>query len=96
VVLAAEAYANFYVCIDHARAEFGLERIGDIAADAQRCLEAALAGIEEWLDVVYNQGKSPEEADFELFIGKSERVKGLGYRIPSQVLDQEVSQGSGG
>jgi len=96
VVLAGEAYATFYDCIYHASAKFGLERISGIAANAQQCLEAALAGIEKWLDAVYNLGKSPEEADFEHFIGYQERARGLGYRVPSQILSQEASQGSGG
>jgi len=96
VVLAAEAYATFWQRIDDARAKFGLERISGIAANAQQCLEAALAGIEKWLDAVYNQGKSPEEADFEHFIGYQERARGLGYQVPSQILSQEASQGSGG
>jgi len=87
VALTGEAYAIFYQCIDHARAKFGLERISGIAADAQRYLEAALAGIEDWLDAVYAQGLDPEEADF-YFLGHSDACAGLGHSAPSQVIER--------
>ena len=48
----------------------------NVAADARRCLEAALAGIEEWLDAVYNHGVPPEEADFYFLVRYWQGIKG--------------------
>jgi len=88
-VLAGEAFSTFWEWIDQARAKFGRGRIDGIAANAQRCLEAALAGIEDWLDAVYNQGMDPEEADF-YFLGDSDACTGLGHSAPSQIIDRKL------
>ena len=94
VVLAGEAYATFWERIDDARAKFGLERISGIAADAQRCLEAALSGIEDWLDAVYERGIDPEEADF-YFLRHSDATTGLGHSAPSRVIGREMMRSGG-
>ena len=94
VVLAAEAYATFWQRIDDARAKFGLERISGIAADAQRCLEAALSGIEEWLDAVYERGMDPEEADSR-FLEHSNAAVGMGHGAPSRVISREMMRSGG-
>ena len=88
-VLAEEAFATYWEWIDHARSKYGRGRIDGIAGNAQRCLEAALAGIEQWLDDVYGQGMDPEEADF-YFLGHSDAATGLGHSAPSQVIDREL------
>ena len=94
VVLVNEAYANWYMRMDRALARFGGGRIDGVAADAQRCLEAALSGIEEWLDTVYERGMDPEEADFR-FLEHSNAAVGMGHRAPSRVIGREMMRSGG-
>jgi hypothetical protein len=85
-ILQGAAYAQWAEDLDYARQL----RNFILADDAQNRLRETLYGIEDWLDAVYDQGHSPEDADF-VFLGSSDRVRGLGYRAPSQVLALEAS-----
>jgi len=89
-ILHGAAYAEWAEDLDHARHL----RSFILADDAQSRLRETLYGIEDWLDAVFDQGRSPEDADFE-FLGNSDRVRGLGYRAPSQVLSRELSTEEG-
>jgi len=86
-ILQGAAYAEWADDLDHARRMKSII----LADDAQRRLRETLYGIEDWLDAVYEYGRSPEDADFE-FLGNSDRVRGLGYRSPSQILALEASR----
>ena len=89
-ILAGVAYAEWVEDLDHAR------RVKNfiLAGDAHSRLRETLTGIESWLDAVYDQGRSPEDADFE-FLGSPDRARGLGYRAPSQVLNSRLSTEEG-
>jgi hypothetical protein len=88
-ILQGIAYAEWADALDHARRM----KSYILADDAQNRLRETLYGIEDWLDAVYGHGCSPEDADFA-FLGNSDRVRGLGYRTPSQVLALEVERAS--
>jgi hypothetical protein len=61
------------------------------AARAEQCLEAALRGIEDWLDAVYEFGADPRSAD-EKFLSDSGRRFGLGFLKPSEVVERALEK----
>jgi hypothetical protein len=63
-----------------------------VAARAEQYLEAALRGIEHWLDAVYEFGADPRSADEE-FLSDSDRRFGFGFQHPSQVIDRALAKG---
>jgi len=84
-ILTGAAYAEWAEDLDHARRLKSFV----LADDAQNRLRETLYGIEDWLDAVFDQGRSPEDADHQ-FLGSSDRARGLGYRAPSRVLAREA------
>jgi len=62
------------------------------AARAEECLQAALRGIEQWADSVYEFGVDPDVADAE-FLSDPDRRLGLGCLRPSEVIDRALATG---
>ena len=56
-----------------------------LVADAKRCLQAALDGIAEWLDAVYERGISLEDADAR-FLKSLDACRGLYYLAPGDLV----------
>ena len=84
------AYDVWREAVERARGRSNDNAARRLTADAKRCLEAALRGIEKWLDAVYERGIQPEEADSD-FLGSLDACRGLDYLTPGDLIPRERS-----
>jgi len=80
--IACEVWAE---AVERARRRSNENAARRLTADARRCLEAALRGIEEWLDAVYERGIRAEDADAQ-FLKSLDACRGLDYLAPGDLV----------
>jgi hypothetical protein len=83
-ILRGAAYAEWADALGYAW-EIGSQVL---AREAYHRLVTTLEAVESWLSAVYDEGLSPREADYQRFLGRGadERLRGLGFLKPSEVL----------